>query len=124
MKTDWKSTEYARQKAKAWRLANPDKVKEHRIKNRQRNHRQEIVRKYGVSFEWFDQQFEKQNKLCGTCHKPLEWTNKQNTPHVDHCHNSKKVRGILCNRCNTVLGLCLDDKGLFTNLIGYLECHG
>jgi hypothetical protein len=124
MKTHWKSSEYAREKAKAWRLANPEKVKEHRVKNRQKNYRQEVVRKYGVDFTWFDKKFEEQNQSCAVCKKQLEWTDKQNTPHVDHCHESRKVRGILCNRCNTVLGLCFDDKELFKNLIGYLECHG
>lgn len=124
MKTHWKSSQYAREKAKAWRLANPEKVKEHRARNRQKNYRQELVRKYGVDFIWFDEQFDRQNNSCATCNKPLEWTNKQNTPHVDHCHSTGKVRGILCNRCNTVLGLCEDNKELFKNLTGYLECHG
>jgi len=123
-KIEWKSSEYARNKAKAWRIANPDRIKEYRIKNRQKNHRQELVRKYNVKFEWFDKQFEIQNKSCGICKKNLEWTDKQNTPHVDHCHATGKVRGILCNRCNTVLGLCEDNKEIFINLIGYLECHG
>jgi len=120
----YKSSEYMREKAKAWRLANPDRVAAYRVKNRSKNHRQEVVRKYGVALEWFDEQFNMQNKACATCHKPLEWTNKQNTPHVDHCHSTGKVRGILCNRCNTVLGLCEDKKELFKNLTGYLECHG
>ena len=124
MKTDWKSSEYAREKAKKWRLANPERVAEYRVKNRNKNHKQEIVRKYGVDIDWFDKQFEQQNKCCATCKKPLEWTNKQNTPHVDHCHATGKVREILCNRCNTVLGLCLDNKELFSSLKGYLECHG
>jgi hypothetical protein len=124
MKTNWKSSEYAREKAKAWRLANPNKVKEHRIKNRQKNYRQELVRKYKVDFDWFDNQFALQKGLCLVCFKQLIGTDKQNKPHVDHCHQTGKVRGILCNRCNTVLGLCLDNKELFANLKGYLECHG
>jgi hypothetical protein len=124
MKTNWKSSEYAREKAKAWRLANPDRVKEHRKNNRQKNYRQELVRKYGVEFEWFDNQFELQNGQCAVCKKELIGSDKQNKPHVDHCHTTGKVRGILCNRCNTVLGLCNDDQKLFTNLIRYLECHG
>lgn len=123
-KTHWKSSEYAREKAKKWRLDNPEKVKEHRAKNRQKNYRQEIVRKYGVSFDWFDKQFDKQKGLCMTCSKELLGTDKQNKPHVDHCHTTGKVRGILCNRCNTVLGLCLDNSLLLKNLSGYLECHG
>ena len=120
----YKSSEYMREKAKGWRLANPDRVAAYRVKNRSKNHRQEVVRKYKVALEWFDEQFNMQNKACATCHKSLEWTNKQNTPHVDHCHSTGKVRGILCNRCNTVLGLCEDNKELFKNLTGYLECHG
>jgi hypothetical protein len=124
MKIDWKSSEYAREKAKAWRLANPEKVKEHRVKNRQKNYRQEIVRKYGVDFNWFDEQFLIQKGLCLICAKELIGSNKQNKPHVDHCHATGKVRGILCNRCNTVLGLCMDDALLLKNLSGYLECHG
>lgn len=124
MKLDWKSSEYAREKAKAWRLANPERVKEHRLKNRQKNYRQEIVRKYGVDFNWFDEQFFIQKGLCLVCAKQLIGSNKQNKPHVDHCHATGKVRGILCNRCNTVLGLCMDDVLLLKNLSGYLECHG
>ena len=124
MKTHWKSSVYAREKAKAWRLANPEKVKEYRIKNRQKNYHQEIVRKYKINFDWFDKQFELQKGLCMTCSKELLGTDKQNKPHVDHCHTTGKVRGILCNRCNTVLGLCLDNKELLVNLKGYLECHG
>ena len=124
MTKQYKSSEYMRAKAKAWRLANPDRVAAYRKNNRSKNHKQEIVRKYGVAFDWFDKQFETQNQCCATCKKPLEWTDKQNTPHVDHCHATGNVRGILCNRCNTVLGLCIDNKELFKNLIGYLECHG
>lgn len=124
MKTHWKSSEYARQKAKAWRLANPERVKEHRIKNRQKNYRQELVRKYGIEFEWFDKQFELQNGCCAICFKQLIGTNKQNKPHVDHCHLTGKVRKILCNCCNSVLGLCNDDKAIIENLLDYLKCHG
>lgn len=124
MKTHWKSSEYAREKAKAWRLANPERVKEQRKNNRQKNYRQELVRKYGVEYEWFDNQLQVQKGLCAVCQKDLIGINKQNKPHVDHCHATGKVRGILCNRCNTVLGLCNDDQKLFANLKWYLECHG
>jgi len=124
VKIDWKSSEYAREKAKAWRIANPEKVKEHRINNRDKNYRQELVRKYGVAYEWFDKQYLKQNGCCAICKKQLIGTDKQNKPHVDHCHKTLKIREILCNRCNTVLGLCKDDPLLLKNLSGYLECHG
>lgn len=38
---------------------------------------------------------------------------------------SQAVRGILCNRCNTVIGLCEDDSKLLSTLARYLrKCHG
>lgn len=126
MAKDWyeRNKEKATAKVKKWREQNTEAVKRYRADNRQKNHRQEISRKYGVDLEWFDKQIAKQSNSCFCCKRKFEWTDKQNTPHVDHCHKSKKVRGILCNRCNTVLGLCFDNKELFKNLIGYLECHG
>lgn len=124
IRTHWKSSEYSREKAKAWRLANPERVKAHRAENRGKNYRQEVVRKYGVHYEWFDTQYEKQQGRCAICHLEFKWSSKQDTPHVDHCHESMAVRGILCNRCNTVLGLCRDNQGLLEEMARYINCHG
>ena len=49
------------------------------------------------------------------------WLEANRVPNVDHCHKTKAVRGILCNRCNTVLGLCKDDDKLLSALAGYLR---
>jgi hypothetical protein len=125
MKTHWKSSEYAREKAKAWRLANPDRVKEYRQANRRSIYLTESARKYGITRERFAEMMATQGEACATCRRPFDWGDKQTKPHIDHCHSSKKVRGILCNRCNTVLGLCKDDYGLINNLAEYLRtCHG
>jgi DNA-directed RNA polymerase subunit M/transcription elongation factor TFIIS len=40
---------------------------------------------------------------------------------VDHCHNTGKIRGLLCVKCNKVLGLMKDNINLFNNAINYLE---
>jgi hypothetical protein len=40
---------------------------------------------------------------------------------VDHCHSTNKVRGILCDLCNTALGKFHDDVNLLSNAIGYLN---
>lgn len=121
MKTHWKSSEYAREKAKAWRLANPERVQEYREKNRRKSYLQESRRKYGITPEEFEQFMSLQHECCATCKKLFDWGDKQTKPHIDHCHASKRVRGILCNRCNTVLGLVTDDKQLLSALAGYLE---
>lgn len=63
--------------------------------------------------------------VCRGCGVAFAWGDKFTTPHVDHCHDSKAVRGLLCNRCNSVLGLCQDSPSLLANLAKYLKkCHG
>jgi hypothetical protein len=126
MAKDWyeRNKEKATAKVREWREQNADAVKQYRSDNRQKHYRQELVRKYGVDPTWFDEQLQQQDNACVCCKRQFKWIDKQTTPHVDHCHTTKKVRGILCNRCNTVLGLCEDKKELFKNLAGYLECHG
>ena len=125
MKDSYKTSELKRQTAKAWRLANPEKVQAYRSANRRKSYLQESRRKYGITPEDFSAMMSAQADSCATCKKVFDWGDKQTKPHIDHCHASLKVRGILCNRCNTVLGLCTDNADLLSNLAGYLgKCHG
>lgn len=43
---------------------------------------------------------------------------------IDHCHDSKRVRGLLCSNCNTSLGLLKEDPDVIMGLLAYLEHHG
>ena len=40
---------------------------------------------------------------------------------IDHCHETKKIRGVLCNNCNTALGLFNDNQKVMKDAIQYLE---
>ena len=57
-------------------------------------------------------------KICGT-----------DTPmgtgafHVDHCHMTNKVRGLLCHKCNVGLGHFNDNISLLSTAILYLNEH-
>jgi hypothetical protein len=42
---------------------------------------------------------------------------------VDHCHSSGKVRGLLCNPCNTMLGHGRDNVEVLKSAVKYLEKH-
>lgn len=55
---------------------------------------------------------------CKICKRDFE---SNRDKHVDHCHASGKVRGILCNRCNFGLGYFRDDKEALREAIKYLE---
>lgn len=41
----------------------------------------------------------------------------------DHCHNSNKFRGWLCDKCNSILGYVNDDPVLLEKLAVYLRTH-
>ena len=105
-------------------MANPDRVKEYRKTNRRAIYLTESARKYGITAEKFAALMASQEDACATCRKLFDWSDKQTKPHIDHCHDSKRVRGILCNRCNTVLGLVTDNGALLSSLVEYLKCHG
>ena len=40
---------------------------------------------------------------------------------IDHCHITNKVRGVLCNNCNTALGLVKDNRQTLLNMLQYLD---
>lgn len=85
-------------------------------------------RKYGLSEEQYKTMLQKQNNQC-PCGTTFG-TKRETWPYVDHDHAccptekscGKCVRGILCNRCNTVLGLMKEDPKLLPQfLINYLS---
>ena len=59
--------------------------------------------RYGLTPSDVQAMLEKQGGACAICVLPLT------KHHIDHCHTTGKVRGLLCHRCNTRLG-GLDDK--------------
>lgn len=75
-------------------------------------------RKYGVSVEQAAKMAEKQGHLCAICHQP---ENGEKSLCMDHDHGTRKFRGLICSRCNRVLGLIADDVEIAQEMIRYLE---
>lgn len=86
-----------------------------------------LKRKYGVTPEEYDAMAEAQGQVCAICRNPETRINpKTHAPQalaVDHCHKSKKVRGLLCWQCNTGLGKVKDSVALLGEMIAYLQKH-
>lgn len=74
---------------------------------------------FGLSVEEFDSMLQNQNGTCAICHTP-EPTGVGNW-HVDHCHTTGRIRGLLCSKCNHVLGLVNDDRSTLLSAINYLD---
>lgn len=75
---------------------------------------------YGLhSYEEFDALYDLHDGDCHICSDPLERDGK-NT-HVDHCHDSGRIRGLLCQRCNQGLGHFRDNPSLLEAAVKYLQ---
>jgi hypothetical protein len=75
-------------------------------------------RKYGISKEDFYILKFKQNNKCAICQNELENDKKS---HMDHCHNSGKLRGVLCTTCNVGLGMFKDSLLLLKSAVKYIK---
>jgi hypothetical protein len=76
--------------------------------------------KYGVTKEWYDIEIQKGCAICGTYlneSSPI----KRERGHIDHCHSTGKVRGVLCDLCNKGLGQFKDSIDNLENAIKYLK---
>ena len=72
-------------------------------------------RRYGITEEQYQAMLAKQGGKCAICQETMTKVC------VDHCHETKIVRGLLCDRCNTGLGKFRDDAGLIRRALEYLE---
>jgi len=75
-------------------------------------------RRYGITQEDFNNMLVEQNNMCKICNS--EFKNTKDT-HIDHCHNTNKVRGLLCNGCNLALGQFGDNTDIMSMAIKYLQ---
>ena len=105
-KSEWdrQHREERREANRQWKKDNREIVRASKRRWRQRNkgekRRDSNLSKYGVDTAWFNEKVQEQGGGCGMCGAPD--TGKHHL-HVDHCHTTGKVRGVLCYRCNIFL---------------------
>lgn len=83
-----------------------------------------IKHKFGLSREQWIAMYAKQHGCCAICkdrfETPLPRRDKRGAC-VDHCHQTGKVRGLLCSKCNQGVGLLRDDVGIVESALSYLR---
>lgn len=75
-------------------------------------------RRWGFPIEHFNTMLEKQKHKCLICNKIFENSKKS---HLDHCHTTGIIRGILCTNCNIGLGHFRDNIDLLKSAVKYLK---
>lgn len=76
---------------------------------------------YGITLEERDKIIIKQNNKCKICKKSFDENKRRKYPCVDHNHKTKKIRGILCDNCNKMLGHAKDNIEILKLAIKYIE---
>jgi len=105
-----------------YRDRNRDKLKKdsqkHYANNRERWYDYELQSNYGVTLEEYKLLLNGQGNVCAICGgvNANGWRLC-----LDHDHTTNKPRGLLCRKCNTLLGLCNDREDVLFSAITYLE---
>lgn len=99
-----------------WKSKNPERSKEVYYKAR-------LKHLYGISPDDVIEMRARQGGVCKICgSKPFTKRCKTEL-HIDHCHVTGKIRGLLCNTCNRVLGFLEDDYKIAMSMAEYLMYH-
>ena len=110
----------------SWDKANPEKRKKNheRFKTKRPNYfvNKHLKNTYGIGLDEYNAILEVQAHKCAGC--GIEAIKAQrNKLYVDHCHTTNKIRGLLCQQCNTALGMVKDNVNTLLSLVSYLQEH-
>lgn len=78
-------------------------------------------KRYNITKEDYENMMEEQNGKCLICGRKFDKIYFPQNTHIDHDHRTGKVRGLLCNNCNVILGNAFDNSLILINAIKYLQ---
>jgi hypothetical protein len=96
-----------------------DYYNNHKEKAIKRSRKHYLKVNYGITTEQYNQMFELQEGKCLICGKHQSELDRPLC--VDHNHETEKVRGLICNFCNLILGFANDDIIILENAIKYIK---
>lgn len=105
--------------AREWRRNNPTAERVRYSRERVAVRERHLIRKYGVSLAQYDAMLKVQDGKCAICMAP-EAEQHNGVFHVDHCHATGQVRGLLCRGCNHIIGTVKDNPETLQRAINYL----
>lgn len=79
------------------------------------------LRRHGLTLQRYHELLAEQGGACALCGGAKRGWARGADLHIDHCHDSGRVRGLLCGDCNTALGRFGDDPAKLRRAADYLE---
>jgi hypothetical protein len=85
----------------------------------------QLLAKFQLTQQAFNQMLISQKHVCAICGKAetARRNGRKLSLSVDHCHASGKIRGLLCSRCNKILGQAEESIKVLEAMISYLKEH-
>lgn len=109
------------ERRKQWRIENKERISEY-MKQRWlqiKDSKPHLKKVYGITLEEYNELVNRQDGRCAGCKKTQEQLD--HPLHVDHCHSTGNIRGLLCRKCNSALGYVEDSVETLENLKNYLN---
>lgn len=109
---------------KRWQQENAERLNAYRREynarpDRKRKMRDAYYRRsFGITADEFDEMLAQQGGHCAICSRTPDQVASM---HVDHCHETGRIRGILCINCNQGLGQFFDDAETLERAAAYLR---
>jgi hypothetical protein len=85
------------------------------------NRKATLKRHYGITVEQYERLFVNQEGKCAICGSDEAGRDGHKNLVVDHCHQTDRIRGLLCHKCNRALGFFGDNKQSLLKAIDYLD---
>lgn len=88
--------------------------------SKERRRERILKHRYGISIKEYDIMYQNQNGKCAICNEAKPYGGTIGL-YIDHCHNSSKVRGLLCSNCNAGIGKFKESESLLMAAIEYIK---
>ena len=98
-----------------------EKLRKTNLPELRRRQREANLRKqYGIGHDQYEEILKSQGGKCAICGGGPNGKHKDRF-HIDHDHETEKIRGLLCGMCNLGVGYFYDDPVRLRNAAAYLE---
>lgn len=118
---NWRSANMTSERKERKRKSDLEDYYKHHEQRREQQIDSRLRNRYGISKDEYDAILLNQDGVCKICR---EFKPGPKSMHVDHCHSSGKVRGILCSRCNLKVGLIENNRDWIIKADEYLRENG
>lgn len=103
-----------------WNQRKREKAREYnRTEHGARKQLNNNLSRYGITVEEYEELLALQNYKCAICERLH--TSLKRRLHVDHCHKTGVIRGLLCQYCNVALGSMCESAELLRRAAKYVE---